>query len=223
MREGRNASHHKIPHTGFTIRSDAESPWIICGWFTPDYAKWAERLRDSLEAVGAPYELVNIPKAPGGWEANTMRKAEQVLAAMDRHPDKTIIWTDMDAVVTGDLSPLSRLTADVGLRLQAKRRRGRTWIIPRAGTKVINPTHAARRLVEKWVEASKETRWGDVDETPLAIALAETPGVTVLPLPSGSPLASLIAHDTASREHTKVSHFQRATNWLTLGALGRFA
>jgi hypothetical protein len=44
----------------------------------------------SLDAHAAPHDIVARPKLTGGWEANTMAKAQAVLEAMDRHPDKVI-------------------------------------------------------------------------------------------------------------------------------------
>ena len=60
--------------------------WIVCGWFTPDYRCWADKLITSLDAVGAPHDIVEVPKLPGSWEANTLAKPAQLLAAMDRIP-----------------------------------------------------------------------------------------------------------------------------------------
>jgi hypothetical protein len=34
------------------------TPWVVCGWFTPDYRPWADKLTASLDAIGAPYDIV---------------------------------------------------------------------------------------------------------------------------------------------------------------------
>jgi hypothetical protein len=56
--------------------------WIVCGWFTPDYRVWADKLIASFDAAGAPHDIVERPKLPGGWEANTMAKPLAVRDAM---------------------------------------------------------------------------------------------------------------------------------------------
>jgi hypothetical protein len=51
---------------------------------------------------------------------------------MDRHPEKTLILSDVDALVTGDLAPLAAIDAGVALRLQCKRLRGRNMFVARS-------------------------------------------------------------------------------------------
>jgi hypothetical protein len=47
---------------------------------------WAVKLFASLDVVGAPHDIIERPKLPGGWEANTMAKPLAVRDAMARHP-----------------------------------------------------------------------------------------------------------------------------------------
>jgi hypothetical protein len=60
-----------------------------------------------------PHDIVEVPKLPGTWEANTMAKPAHLLAAMDRHPDKVIVLLDVDCRVLGDLTPLAGIEGDV--------------------------------------------------------------------------------------------------------------
>jgi hypothetical protein len=50
------------------------APWIVCAWHTPDYRCWACELITSLDDRGIPHDIVEVPKLPGSWEANTMAK-----------------------------------------------------------------------------------------------------------------------------------------------------
>lgn len=122
--------------------------WIVCGWYTPDYEKWAAGLAASLDEIAAPHDIVCVPKAAGGWEVNTCQKPAQLLAAMDRHHGKVIIFVDADAVARGDLSPLARLDGDIAFCPWKKFRQGQTWMQPQSGTIVANPTPNARRFVK---------------------------------------------------------------------------
>src|SRR5687767_2613414 len=129
------------------------APFIVCAWYTPDYRPWADKLIASLDAIGAPYDIVEVPKRPGTWEANTMAKPGQLLAAMDRHPNEVIVFLDVDCEVLGDLTPLADITGDVAFYIRTKyRRSGGTRFGARSGTVVARPTERARRYVEAWVE-----------------------------------------------------------------------
>jgi len=161
------------------------SDWIVCGWFTEDaiYRPLAEQLAQSLDDIGASYDLASIPRRNGGWEANTMAKAGQVLAAMDRYPDKTIVFLDVDCRVIRDLTPLlNEITSDIAIRFRAKTRNNRTWMTPRSSAIVIRPSEAARRFVTKWREASQDAGYGTIDQSTFVTTLCRTPGVSFSPL-----------------------------------------
>ena len=167
------------------IKGGTPSDWIVSGWFTEDdkYRPLAEQLAVSLDNVGAPYDLVATPTLSGGWEANTMAKPAQVLAAMDRHPGKTIIFLDVDCRVVGDLAPLvNSVTSDIAIRFRAKARANRMWMTPRSSTMVFRPTAAARRFVDAWHDAGKEADLGTIDQTTFVTTLCRSPGVSFSPL-----------------------------------------
>ena len=199
--------------------------WLVCGWFTPDYRPWAEKLIASLNTVGAPYDIVETQKLVGGWEANTMAKAEQILAAMDRHPGKVIVFLDVDCEVRGDLSPLAQLRGDVAFLLPVKKKARGARLKPLSGTMVVRPTPQARWFVEAWASASAKSHWGAIDQHTLAVAMSSAPGVTIEPLDSkwcGLPgqehLGAVIQHDNASRTLPKLTTTRRRlwALWQTL-------
>jgi hypothetical protein len=162
-------------------RPSAQHDWLVCGWFTDDdvYRPLAEGLAASLDQVGAPYDLAATRKLAGGWEANTMAKPAHVLAAMDRHPGKTIVFLDVDCRVVGDLAPLVRsITSDIAIRFRSKARRNRTWMTPRSSTIVVRPTDTARQFVMAWRNASKHAAYGTIDQTTFVTTLCRTPGVS---------------------------------------------
>lgn len=164
------------------IKGGTPSGWVVCGWFTDDavYRPLAEKLAASLDAVGAPYDIVAVEKRAGGWEAQTLAKAEQALAAMNRHPDKTVIFSDVDCIAHGDVGRLAEVAGDVAFRFKAKRRAsGMVRLTVLSGYLVVKPTHGARRLVEKWAELSKDANWGDVDQTTLALAVGNSHGCAI--------------------------------------------
>ena len=184
--------------------------YIVAGYYTPDYAPWASALRASLYAHGQPYNLMAVPKADGGWEANTLRKATEVANAMSCHPDKVIIWLDVDCIVHGDLSPLAELWGvDVSVYMHGRRRRlGGYKLHCITRTIVLRPTPGARDFVERWKELSAAARWGDVDQTTFLLAMGESTQTSFQPLERKWSAAEgeegIIVHDRASRGVPKI-------------------
>lgn len=220
---GYNAQIAEIPVIAedFNMRS-----WIICGWYTPDYAHWADRLRANLNAIGgAPNEFVEVPKRDGGWEANTMAKPLHVLSAMDRHPDKTIIFLDVDCAVCGTIQELDELAAisgDVGVYIRTRfRTNGDVRFGPRSGTLVIRPTSMARKFVETWIDTGMSAPRFAVDQDSLKVALGKTPGLSVTTLDVSAcatrgdsvPLP-LILHDKASADAAKAGAVRKIIHLL---------
>ncbi|MDO9383874.1 MAG: putative nucleotide-diphospho-sugar transferase [Hyphomicrobiaceae bacterium] len=193
------------------------SSYVVCGWYTPDYAGWANDLRQSLLRHGQPFELVRVESHPGeGWEATTMRKAREVLKSLDRHAGKTIIFIDVDCEVAGDLAPLTQLRGDVAFYVHPRRRRsGHTKAHIRSGTIVLKPTPEARRFVERWVDISDRPEYGDVDQDALLLSI-NTPGVLFEQLDvkwcytkSDKCNGPLIIHGSASKNVAKIGTTRR--------------
>jgi len=65
---------------------------IVCGWYTPDYQHWVDRLKINLDNIDVKHDFVEVEKKEGGWEVNTNQKPSQIIAALKRHPDKRIIF-----------------------------------------------------------------------------------------------------------------------------------
>ena len=192
-------------------------PYAVCGWYTPDYQNWETKLRESLIRHAQPHDLVPVEKDPAAcWEATTMRKAREVLKALNRHPAKTVIFIDVDCCVEGDLSPLTRLRADVAFFFHPRRRRsGHAKAHIRSGTMVFKPTAEARRFVERWVAISDRPEYGDVDQDALLLAI-DTPGVLFEQLDvkwcctkSDRCSSPVIVHDSASKSLPKISSSKR--------------
>lgn len=187
------------------LQGGTPTDWLVCGWFTEDsiYKPLAERLAASLDAVGAPYDLVSVSKRAGGWESNTLAKAEQARAAMDRHPAKTIVLMDIDYAATGDLSYLAKVPGDVALQIFARRRkhrRGSSRASFSAQVIVIKPTPGARRFVETWERLSANPHPGATSEAYLGLACGSVTDVALVNLDQER-LKAVLAHSFASKGH----------------------
>jgi hypothetical protein len=164
------------------LPAELQKPYIVAGWYTPDYEHWYRRLEASLIEHRAPYDFTPVPKAPGGWEANTRLKPRLILDTMHRHPGKTIIWIDVDSLCVGDVSELAGLPCDVAIRLDGWRTRHRVSLMARAGTIVFNPTENARLLVEAWAAEADCAKYGDHDEIGLTLAVGAVEGLVLMHL-----------------------------------------
>ena len=193
--------------------------YIVCGWYTPDYKRWADKLSAGLDRLGIDRDIVAVPKLDGGWERNTLRKAAEVRRAIDRHPDRPIVFLDVDCEVLGPLDDLVNTRADVRLYIRVKRRRSSgevKWGGIRSGTMVLNPTSGARELVDLWVAESEAAHYGDVDQSTLAIALAKASSTSYAPMPLAYCATigdkhpyPIILHDSASKDTQTISGLRR--------------
>lgn len=193
---------------------------IVAGWYTEDYAHWLPRLRASLDKFGHEHDFVEVHKAAGGWERNTMRKPAQILAAMDRHPNRTIVFLDVDCEVLDPLDGLAGISADVAMHFRCRYMRdGTPRLNARSGTMVFRPTAGARSLVERWALLSLNAPRGAVDQRTLPMAIATTPGASVAVLdvrhcavPNDRVSDPVILHDSASRSIVKIPSWKRTLN-----------
>lgn len=194
------------------------SDYVTCAWYTPDYAYWAERLRANLDDLGEPHDIVEVEKNPGGWEANTMRKPGQVLAAMMRHSTKTIIFLDVDCEVLSSLSELASTSrADIHLLFRCKMMgNGLPRMTARSGTIVIRPTELAKSFVKNWRELNFAAPSGSVDQRTLPAAIVKTTGLAVgmldnryCAVPSDNVERPIILHSSASASQKKMSRWTR--------------
>ena len=209
--------------------ADGPIPFIVCGYYTPDYARWLPSLTASLDAHGLPHDFVMTYKLTSGWEANTRVKPMHILDAMSRHPSSVIIFLDVDCLVRGDLSPLANLHGDVALNLTIQRQRGRgIWLRARAGTLVMKPNLRARQFVHSWIDHCQQATYGEDDETALSRTLISHSDVTIQQLhPRWRATAGslkpddIIIHDSASRGLPKVRNLTRGLIRLLSQARGK--
>jgi hypothetical protein len=208
-----------MPTRNLTRPSDRHD-WLVCGWFTDDpiYRGYAQELAASLDKVGAPYDLVAVARQSGGWAANTRTKPTQVLAAMDRHPDKTVVFMDVDFSAIGDLAPLTASAGDFALKIVVRRRRnGSVRLVPSSQVMVVKPTAGARSLVSAWVGLGENGQVGETDESALAMAMGTCTSCTFSPIDQVW-LKTVLVHHWANEKSQKVAGFPREIMNLVLWA-----
>lgn len=190
---------------------------IVCGWYTPDYQIWTDRLTANLSRLGERHDFVRVDAIPGGWERQTMRKPSMLLAAMNAHPSDTVIFLDVDCEVMSSLAPLADVRGDMAVHFRCRfLRDGTPRLNARSGTIIVRPTDRARIFVENWADLSAKAPRGSVDQRTLPAAIASTPGLTVESLdvafcavPSDGVADPVILHDSASRGASKIPSLMR--------------
>jgi hypothetical protein len=210
------------PSRNLTKLSDRHD-WIVCGWFTDDpvYRGYAQALAASLDQVGAPYDLVATQKLSGGWEANTRAKPAQILAAMDRHRDKIIVFMDVDITAVGELAPIAQVRGDVGLKMGARRRpNGSTRITVGSQVMVFKPNGAARGFLETWLHLTKDARPGDTAEAFLCLAVGRAYNCAIANMDSAY-IGTLLKHHWGSKHTARMNGLGREMMHLLLWTLGK--
>lgn len=157
---------------------------IVCGWYTPDYAKWADGLAASCKQVGEAFDLVAVEKRSGGWESETQRKPTMVRDALLKHGDKDlIVFVDVDATVEKPLDDLQRsFRGDIGLYCRA-RVRTRRQIFFRSGTIALTPGRHADAFIDAWCIEAERSEYGTVDQDSLLRAVENATSATLQMLP----------------------------------------
>lgn len=160
---------------------------VACGWYTPDYSDWVSPLVSSLEERGIKHDFIAVHAMDGFWEDITLLKPSQALAALQRHPERTILFLDVDCIVKGtkeEILNLCNIQGDIGIYIRSRfSRRGRPRFRPRSGTLILRQTEHCVRLLKHWESVSAEAPRFEVDEATLLVSLGQVPGLTVTFIP----------------------------------------
>jgi hypothetical protein len=115
-------------------------------YYTPNYQKQADRLRESLNGLGLPYTIEAIDNL-GSWDKNTHYKPEFIL----KHLIGTdaVIWTDADSVVRENPILFDSIDCDIAFH----RFKGKELL---SGTVYFKNTVATISLLLSWIEINKE-------------------------------------------------------------------
>jgi len=192
--------------------------YIVCGWYTPDYQKWWDKLRPTLDAVGAPHHVDQVPQIAGSWEARTCRKAEFVKQAMRRYPHETILFLDVDCTVRRPLDELADIPGDFGICSTVKYEKRRwhsisTIIQTRSGTLVLKPTDRCREMVGRWCQEAENAPLYVHDQQALALAMTQVPGLTVTNIGTEWCAVPRDHHPDPGILHDQASKGQHAKRW----------
>jgi hypothetical protein len=89
---------------------------VLCSFHTPDdyYAGHAAQLRERLESLGLPHELLEVERTEDeDWADVTRRKIGFIHDVCRSHPDALVLWIDVDCRITHLPDYVRDSTADI--------------------------------------------------------------------------------------------------------------
>jgi hypothetical protein len=122
---------------------------IIIGYYTEgtSYAGLAQGLRQSAHRMGLEHDIRGLPSA-GDWLANVNQKAGFVRDMMNEHPDRALVYVDVDARIVRYPALFEAIEgADFAAHTLAHRDGWRELL---SGTLWFAPTACAHELVDLW-------------------------------------------------------------------------
>ena len=134
---------------------------VFVSYYTPNYKKWVDNLRDSLGKQHLKYDLVPIAHKTSEkdgkekWQANVRYKPQFILDMLKKHSDaRAVVWVDADAIVGQKPTLFTKMREDLGVCFKPfpnKRMPSKYELL--SGTVFVRNTPNAIRMMELWVEA----------------------------------------------------------------------
>lgn len=165
-----NLSHP--PHTD--IIQSFDSPFVVVGFFTPDYASAATAFAKNLVEHRISHHLYARPKAEGGWFSQTRQKPSVLVAARKDYPEDNLVLMDVDCRVRGDINGILHSPGDVALRTKRTAVGSRYALKPCTRVMVLRPTAGSAAFVGAWEAACQSSLPGSA-EAVLMLSMSDTP------------------------------------------------
>jgi hypothetical protein len=122
----------------------APGPLFVSFYTSGLYAGKAAHLCLSLHRLGLEYRIDELEDR-GSWDANTKRKAEFILAMLEAHPGRNLVWVDADAVIRQYPARFDNLKADIA----GHYRSGKELL---SGTIFFRNVPRVHALVKLWIK-----------------------------------------------------------------------
>lgn len=161
--------------------SGSQKPLYVA-YYTKEtgYAQEAEELRATLEQFHLDHEILGVPNL-GSWQQNTHYKARFLKEQLNAHPDRPLVYLDVDARVRQYPELFDRLSCDMAGYHYLNKVTKRPELL--SGTLYFEPTAATKKLIDTWIFANETlpARW---EQKNLEIALKKVPEITFYELPA---------------------------------------
>jgi hypothetical protein len=157
-------------------------PYVACAFYTPNYLEQVLSLKASLEKLGINHYFKRYERGPT-WEATTRLKPVFVHHALERFPDKDVLYLDADAVVRRPLTLFDDVTTDMAILFHHVRAGGTNYLRISAGTVFVRNTEGGRRFATLWKDAEGQCGPLTLDEDMIYMAFTDMAGVSITVLP----------------------------------------
>ncbi len=183
--------------------------YVACAFYTPNYLEQVLSLKASLEALGINHYLKRYARART-WEATTRLKPVFVDHALDKFPDKDVLYLDADAVVRRPLEFFDGVSSDISILFHHIQAGGTNYLRVSAGTVFVRNTVGGRKFARLWKDAEPHCGPLTLDEDMIYMAFSDMAGISITVLapnyvkifdrPGEEPV---IEHFQASRQQFK--------------------
>lgn len=126
---------------------------MTVGYYTINtpYESEANKLIASLNKLNLLHDIVGV-KNLGSWQANTRFKAQFMLDMMEKHPDKNLLYVDVDAIIHSRPILFQNYDCDVAVRWQDFRWRKNECL---SGTIFMKNNDKTKKLCKIWSETNE--------------------------------------------------------------------
>ena len=159
------------------IRHDAGTPFLVTGFFTPDYFPLADGLGRNLAQHGISHHLYAREKRQGEWGRQTLRKPSILQAARRDHAGSALILMDVDCRLRGDISPMLDTVGDIAFPLGQKAAKSGRALMPGTRVLLVRPTPVADTFLALWNDKCRlDIQPVGTDEIRLQLAIEDSAG-----------------------------------------------
>jgi hypothetical protein len=151
-----------------------DSPFIVVGFFTPDYAKAAADFAANLAEHRLSHHLYARPKLEGGWFSQTRQKPSVLSGARSDYPRDILILMDVDCRVRGDIKDILNSPGDIALRTKRTAVGSRHALKPCTRVMLLRPTEGSAAFVGAW-QAVCESPMSGSAEYVLMLSMSDSP------------------------------------------------
>jgi hypothetical protein len=192
------------------IQFSGGTPFIVTGFFTPNYFELAYKFSKNLKEHKISHHLYAREKMTGQWGHQTLQKPSVLKKARIDYPNSPLILMDVDCQVLGDISPILDSVGAIAVPMGRKPMKNGTALKPGTRVVMIRPTTQADAFLDLWDEMCRlEIKPVGNDEIRLQMAIEASAGqFAIATLPSRftgmeirkSQPEDVIVHDSARDE-----------------------
>ncbi|WP_045836137.1 hypothetical protein [Hyphomicrobium sp. 99] len=156
------------------IRHFFETDFLVVGFFTPNYEPAARAFAQNLAEHRISHHLYARPIVEGDWYSQTRQKPTVLAHARRDHPDKNLVFMDVDCRIRGDISEILNTRGDVVMRTKGTAKGTQRALKPTTRVMLLRPTPGSDAFITGWEAACRSARPGQSAEFMLIHAMSDS-------------------------------------------------